>query len=77
MTQKDADKENVTKDLYRFGTVAKILQAVRMPDGSMKVLIEGAFRASIVKLSRHRSTQAFSGKYILKMERCLSLLVRL
>jgi len=73
VTQKDAEKDSITaKDLYRFGTVAKILQAVRMPDGSMKVLIEGAYRASIVKVNRNRKTQAFFGDYIEKTEKKVS-----
>ena len=35
LTQKDAEIEDVgVKDLYRFGTLVKILQAVKMPDGT-------------------------------------------
>ena len=53
LTQRDAEKEDITaKDLYRFGTVTKILQAVRMPDGNMKLLVEGNTRAKVIKLAR-------------------------
>lgn len=70
LAQKDAEKEEVSaKDLYRFGTVAKILQAVKMPDGSMKVLVEGAFRASVEKLERKRKNQAFTALYAEKIEK--------
>ena len=34
-------------DLYRFGTVATILQLVKLPDGTVKVLVEGVERARI------------------------------
>jgi ATP-dependent Lon protease len=34
-------------DLYRFGTVATILQLLKLPDGTVKVLVEGVDRATI------------------------------
>jgi ATP-dependent Lon protease len=37
-------------DLYRFGTVATILQLVKLPDGTVKVLVEGVERAGIDEL---------------------------
>ncbi len=37
-------------DLYRFGTVATILQLVKLPDGTVKVLVEGVERARILEL---------------------------
>ena len=56
LTQRDAEKEEISaKDLYRFGTVTKILQAVRMPDGNMKLLVEGSTRAKVIKLAKERS----------------------
>jgi len=39
------------EDLYRVGTVATILQLVKLPDGTVKVLVEGAERAQIEELS--------------------------
>ncbi len=60
LTQRDAEKEDITaKDLYRFGTVTKILQAVRMPDGNMKLLVEGNTRAKVIKLARERKSGMF------------------
>lgn len=53
VTQKDPEKEEVSaRDLYRYGTLVKVLQAVQMPDGSLKVLVEGVARASITKLEK-------------------------
>ena len=37
-------------DVYRVGTVAGILQLLKLPDGTIKVLVEGAQRARIVSL---------------------------
>jgi ATP-dependent Lon protease len=37
------------KDLYKIGTVASILQMLKLPDGTVKVLVEGLERASIKK----------------------------
>ena len=35
-------------DIYRIGTVANILQILRLPDGTVKVLVEGDYRARII-----------------------------
>jgi ATP-dependent Lon protease len=40
------DEPNV-KDLYTIGTVARILQMLKLPDGTVKVLVEGIERAEI------------------------------
>ena len=40
------DEPNV-KDLYTVGTVATILQMLKLPDGTVKVLVEGSERAQI------------------------------
>jgi ATP-dependent Lon protease len=34
-------------DLYQVGTVSNILQLLKLPDGTIKVLVEGEFRAAI------------------------------
>ncbi len=36
-------------DLYRFGTLSEILQVLPMPDGTMRVVLRGSFRASVDK----------------------------
>lgn len=39
-------------DLYEVGTVATILQMLRLPDGTVKVLVEGAYRARMLSLDK-------------------------
>ena len=52
-TQKSADVEKPkASDIYHFGTRSSILQVARMPNGSLKILIEGIARAKIVEV-RH------------------------
>ena len=47
-TQKDAKKDEPGEnDIYRFGTLGNILQLLRLPDGTVKALIEGKKRAEI------------------------------
>ncbi len=50
-TQKDPDvlKPNIN-DVFQVGTEAKITQLLRLPDGSVKALVEGCERGKIVKL---------------------------
>ncbi len=38
-------------DVYRVGTVASILQLLRLPDGTVKVLVEGSYRAKLDSIS--------------------------
>ncbi|MEH6452370.1 MAG: endopeptidase La [Psychromonas sp.] len=40
-------------DLYTVGTVANILQLLKLPDGTVKVLVEGVQRAQLVKNIEH------------------------
>jgi ATP-dependent Lon protease len=35
-------------DIYRVGTVAKVNQMIKLPNGTMRVLVEGLYRAEIV-----------------------------
>jgi ATP-dependent Lon protease len=52
VTQKQQDIDDPRpEDLYQFGTVATILQLVKLPDGTVKVLVEGVDRARIDELS--------------------------
>lgn len=49
ITQKDATDEEVDiENLYSIGTTANVLQMFRLPDGSVKVLIEGDSRANVI-----------------------------
>jgi ATP-dependent Lon protease len=52
VAQKQADVDDPkADDLYRIGTVATILQLLKLPDGTVKVLVEGADRARIDRLA--------------------------
>ena len=52
LAQKQADVDDPKiDDLYRTGTVATILQLLKLPDGTVKVLVEGVDRARIDKLA--------------------------
>lgn len=49
-TQKKAKTDNPTeKDIFRVGAVATILQLLRLPDGTVKALVEGKKRGKIDK----------------------------
>jgi len=51
VAQKQADVDDPkADDLYRVATVATILQLLKLPDGTVKVLVEGVDRARIEKL---------------------------
>ena len=50
VAQKSASKdEPTTDDLYNVGSVASILQMLKLPDGTVKVLVEGNQRAEITE----------------------------
>ena len=52
LAQKQADVDDPQpKDLYQVGTIATILQLLKLPDGTVKVLVEGTERASVASLS--------------------------
>jgi len=46
-----ADDNPGVDDLYQLGTVANILQLLKLPDGTLKVLVEGDFRAAIESMN--------------------------
>ncbi|MCO5100314.1 MAG: endopeptidase La [Burkholderiaceae bacterium] len=51
VAQKNASKdEPVAEDIYEIGCVSNILQMLKLPDGTVKVLIEGARRARVVHI---------------------------
>ncbi len=50
VAQKSAAKDEPTPDdLYTIGTVATILQMLKLPDGTVKVLVEGNQRANVIE----------------------------
>src|SRR2546425_6664163 len=49
-TQKNAsDDDPATEAIYEVGTLASVLQLLKLPDGTVKVLVESAQRAKVVK----------------------------
>src|SRR3984893_14635623 len=49
-TQKNAsDDDPATDAIFEVGTLASVLQLLKLPDGTVKVLVEGAERAKITK----------------------------
>jgi ATP-dependent Lon protease len=55
-TQKDAAVENPTvDDIYRTGTVGRVLRMLKLPDGRVKVLVQGVAKGNIAKFLRKRS----------------------
>jgi len=54
ITQKSASIDDPKKDdLFDFGTIANVLQLLKLPDGTVKVLVEGLQRASINKFNNN------------------------
>ena len=52
LAQKDGSTEDPSeKDLYKIGTIGNILQLLKLPDGTVKVLVEGISRACAQKFN--------------------------
>lgn len=50
VTQRDNELDDIdTRDLYDIGTVGEIIQTIKLPDGSYRVVIEAKYRAKIVE----------------------------
>jgi len=51
VSQKDASLEDPKiSDIYKFASISNLLQLIKLPDGTMKVLVEGHKRCSIEKI---------------------------
>ena len=67
VTQKDASVLNPEReDVYDVGTVVNIIQMLRLPDNTVKVLIEGKYRAKLSEF--HANSQG----YWADVEKCVS-----
>ncbi len=62
LTQKNASQDDPGKDdLYTLGTVGTVLQLLKLPDGTVKVLVEGSHRAKVVRFADNNEFfQAFA-----------------
>src|ERR1700675_5124720 len=51
VAQKSAAKDEPSpEDLYDIGSIANILQMLKLPDGTVKVLVEGVQRAKVLSI---------------------------
>lgn len=65
VAQKNAtDDEPKPKDLYAVGTLATVLQLLKLPDGTVKVLVEGLHRAQVLEVVREGEFLAASAEPI-------------
>ena len=56
VTQKNSEIDDPTnKDLYQYGCLSKVLQLLKLPDGTVKVLVEGEKRIKILKHNENSS----------------------
>ncbi len=54
VTQKDAAQDDPTPgDIFSVGTIGTVLQLLKLPDGTVKVLVEGNSRACILRYTEH------------------------
>jgi len=50
VTQKNSEIDDpASKDLYQYGCLSKVIQLLKLPDGTVKVLVEGEKRVKILK----------------------------
>jgi ATP-dependent Lon protease len=62
VAQKNAAQDDPSvDDIYRVGTVSTILQLLKLPDGTVKVLVEGGRRA---KVTSFKETEAYFEAYV-------------
>src|ERR1700761_9627893 len=62
VAQKNAAQDDPSADdIYRVGTVSTILQLLKLPDGTVKVLVEGGLRAKIVSF---RDTESYFEAFV-------------
>ena len=55
VAQKDPQKDDPKKkDIYEVGTIATILQLIKLPDGTVKVLVEGFQRAKLIEIKDYK-----------------------
>jgi ATP-dependent Lon protease len=65
VAQKNAAQDDPSiEDIYRVGTVSTILQLLKLPDGTVKVLVEGGRRA---RLTGFKETEAYFEAFVEEM----------
>ena len=54
VTQKNSEVDDPgSKDLFQYGCLSKVLQLLKLPDGTVKVLVEGEKRIKILKYNEN------------------------
>ena len=62
VAQKNATQDDPgADDIFRVGTISTILQLLKLPDGTVKVLVEGGRRAAITKFA---NTEAYFEAFV-------------
>src|SRR5437868_2200153 len=65
VAQKSAAKDEPSaEDLYDIGSVATVLQMLKLPDGTVKVLVEGTQRARIVSVEEDRKSTRLNSSHV-------------
>lgn len=60
LSQKSAEVDDpAAEDIYHFGVLAEITQSLKMPDGSLKVFLQGLVRAKVEKLEFNQPAGAW------------------
>ena len=71
VAQKEAEVDDPDfTDLYQVGTLANILQLLKLPDGTVKVLVEGCQRSQVI---RYEETGRFFSAIVRQLEDVLTL----
>lgn len=71
VAQKEAEvDEPEFTDLYHVGTLANILQLLKLPDGTVKVLVEGGQRSTVIA---YKETESFFSAIVQPLDDILSL----
>ena len=63
------DEDPKAKNLYRYGTLCTILQYLRLPDGNMRLLVEGYDR---IKIERYYRTKEYLNAYFMIRKKTLT-----
>ena len=64
-TQKNASDDDPAPDaIYETGTLASVLQLLKLPDGTVKVLVEGRERARILKFTNQPDYYEATVEYV-------------
>ncbi|WKD50848.1 endopeptidase La [Microbulbifer spongiae] len=53
--RKASEDDPGAEDIYRIGTIANVLQLLKLPDGTVKVLVEGGERVNILGVEEHEN----------------------